>query len=63
MYKFTNGLVVFDEETKDQYLKAGMKLIKEEVKKIDVEKSNTNGIISKEYARYDKKTSKYKKQN
>lgn len=32
MYKFTNGIVVFDKETRDNYIKAGMKLIKEEVK-------------------------------
>lgn len=32
MYKFTNGIVVFDEETRDNYIKAGMKLIEEEVK-------------------------------
>ena len=27
MYKFTNGLVVFDEKTRDKYLKAGYKLM------------------------------------
>ncbi|MBS7020364.1 MAG: hypothetical protein KH135_00620 [Firmicutes bacterium] len=26
MYKFTNGIVVFDEKTRDNYLKAGYKL-------------------------------------
>lgn len=26
MYKFTNGIVVFDEKTKDAYIKAGMVL-------------------------------------
>ena len=26
MYKFTNGIVVFDEETKNAYIKAGMVL-------------------------------------
>ena len=30
MYKFTNGIVVFDEETKDAYIKAGMHLVEEE---------------------------------
>lgn len=33
MYKFTNGIVVFDKETRDNYIKAGMKLIEEEEKK------------------------------
>lgn len=32
MYKFTNGIVVFDKETRDNYIKAGMKLIEEEKK-------------------------------
>ena len=26
MYKFTNGIVVFDEKTRDAYIKAGMRL-------------------------------------
>ena len=26
MYKFTNGIVVFDEKTRDNYIKAGMRL-------------------------------------
>lgn len=30
MYRFTNGIVVYDEETRDKYLKAGMILVKEE---------------------------------
>lgn len=29
MYKFTNGVVVYDEETRDKYIKAGMTLVKE----------------------------------
>ena len=32
MYKFTNGIVVFDKETRDNYIKTGMKLIEEEKK-------------------------------
>ncbi len=32
MYKFTNGLVVFDEKTRDSYLKAGYKLVENKVK-------------------------------
>ena len=39
MYKFTNGIVVFDKETRDAYIKAGMTLIKEE--KVE-EKKETN---------------------
>lgn len=29
MYKFTNGIVVFDEKTRDSYIKAGYKLVKD----------------------------------
>lgn len=29
MYKFTNGIVVYDEETKNRYIKAGMTLVEE----------------------------------
>lgn len=30
MYKFTNGIVVFDKETRDAYIRAGMVLVKED---------------------------------
>lgn len=30
MYKFTNGVVVYDIETRDKYIKSGMTLIKDE---------------------------------
>lgn len=30
MYKFTNGIVVFDEKTRDDFIKAGYRLVKEE---------------------------------
>lgn len=31
MYKFTNGIVVFDEKTRDEYIKAGFKLVESQV--------------------------------
>lgn len=31
MYKFTNGIVVFDEKTRDAYIKAGMRLENDEI--------------------------------
>lgn len=37
MYKFTNGIVVFDEKTRDDFIKAGYRLVKEE--KIEESKS------------------------
>jgi hypothetical protein len=39
MYKFTNGVVVYDKETRDKYIKAGMILVEEEPKK----KESKNG--------------------
>lgn len=29
MYKFTNGIVVFDEKTRDDFIKAGYRLVEE----------------------------------
>jgi hypothetical protein len=40
MYKFTNGIVVFDEETKDKYINAGMTLVKEEKKVVEEDRPN-----------------------
>lgn len=39
MYKFTNGIIVYDEETKNAYIKAGMHLVEE--KKVE-DKKETN---------------------
>ena len=38
MYKFTNGVVVYDEATRDRYIKAGMILVKEEKPAVKEEK-------------------------
>lgn len=40
MYKFTNGIVSFDEKTRDNYLKAGYKLVEidSSVEHIDLSK-------------------------
>ena len=42
MYKFTNGIVVFDEKTRDDFIKAGYKLVEEE--KIEEVKIMKEGI-------------------
>lgn len=60
MYKFTNGIVVFDEKTRDDFIKAGYRLVKEEkIKEVKLEDENTsnNGTIE-EKSRGSKKTSK-----
>ena len=60
MYKFTNGIIVFDEKTRDDFIKAGYKLVKDEKKKeVKLENENTsnNGTIE-EKPRGSKKVSK-----
>ncbi len=37
MYKFKNGVIVYDEATKDKYVAAGMILIEDEPKKEEKE--------------------------
>lgn len=60
MYKFTNGIVVFDEKTRDDFIKAGYKLVEEEKIKEDKSKdenTSNNGAIE-EKSRGSKKVSK-----
>ena len=49
MYKFVNGIVVFDEKTRDDYIKAGYKLADEKTKetKVKNENSSNDGIIKR----------------
>lgn len=47
MYKFTNGLVVFTEEDKENYIKAGLVLVEEKEKA--VEEDNKNESFVREY--------------
>ena len=60
MYKFTNGIVVFDEKTRDDFIKAGYKLVEEE--KIEEDKSKdenaSNDETIEEKPRGSKKVSK-----
>lgn len=60
MYKFTNGIVVFDEKTRDEFIKAGYRLIKEEkIKEVNLEDENTsNDGTIEEKPRGSKKVSK-----
>lgn len=63
MYKFTNGIVVYDEATKNRFEKAGYKLIPEKIKKEKDEESNNDEYINKEYSRGNIKDSKNIKQH
>ena len=60
MYKFTNGIVVFDEKTRDDFIKAGYKLVEEEKieeSKSEDENTSNDGTIE-EKSRGSKKVSK-----
>ncbi len=70
MYKFTNGIVVYDERTRDNLIKAGYKLVKNENKKEqpveenvevvdnDTEEPDTSRVVNKEHSGSNSKTSK-----
>ena len=60
MYKFTNGIVVFDEKTRDEFIKAGYKLVEEEkIKEVKLEDENpSNDGVIEEKSRGSKKVSK-----
>ena len=60
MYKFTNGIVVFDEKTRDDFIKAGYKLVEEEkIKEVKLEDENlSNDGTIEEKPRGSKKVSK-----
>ena len=47
MYKFTNGVVCYDEATRDKYIKSGMILVKEKPVKKEVEEIGEEEIQSK----------------
>ena len=59
MYKFTNGIVVFDEKTRDEFIKAGYKLVEEEKKEVKLEDEDpSNDGAIEEKSRESKKVSK-----
>ena len=58
MYKFTNGVVVYDEATRDKYIKAGMTLVKQEVKKKEEKQVGEENTYSKSKQNKFEKTSK-----
>ena len=58
MYKFTNGVVVFTEEDKNNFLKAGYIL---EEKKENVKEKDSNGTINEKFERSEKATSRFRR--
>lgn len=53
MYKFTNGLVVFDEKTRDEYIEAGYRLVEhqvtidEAIKETDNENEDNSRVVER----------------
>ena len=51
MYKFTNGIVVFDEKTRDEDIKAGFKLVEsqvtidEAIEEVDNENKDNSRVV------------------
>ena len=59
MYKFTNGIVVFDKKTRDEYVRAGMLLVENKnVIKENKDGNINNDIINEEHSRNNKKAPK-----
>ena len=56
MYKFTNGVVCFTEEDKENFLKGGLVLVEEKEEKVGEE--NNDRIIEKAHSGSDSKTRK-----
>ncbi len=65
MYEFTNGIVVFDEKTRDRYIEAGYRLIEKKIETKSQEhpveineelNENTfnNGTIKRQSKKYNK---------
>lgn len=60
MYKFTNGVVVFTEEDKNNFLKAGYILEENKVEEKD-EINNNDGVISTKFEQSQKTTSRFRR--
>ena len=66
MYKFTNGVVVYDDITRDRYIKAGMVLVKEPKPEIKEEKQVGESEINSnakqnEFRKSNKRTDRFSK--
>ena len=49
MYRFTNGVVVYDEATRDKYIKSGMTLVEEKKDEVKEEKENVKETLQSEF--------------
>ncbi|MBO7614791.1 MAG: hypothetical protein J6T15_03750 [Bacilli bacterium] len=55
MYKFANGLVCFTEEDKENFIRAGLKLVEDKKEEKDV-KDDNNGVIKQRVEESNKAT-------
>lgn len=44
MYEFTNGIVIFDEKTRDRYIEAGYRLVEDKTKEFKKKLCNEDSI-------------------
>ncbi len=60
MYKFNNGVVVFTEEDKENFLKAGFTLV-EEKKEEKHEKNDNDAYVTREFGKGKKTNSRFQR--
>lgn len=62
MFRFTNGLIVYDTKTRDEYIKAGFKLVSDiENEVLDGDKTDNDTVIKEKHSRNDNKSTGNKK--
>lgn len=67
MYKFTNGIVVFDEKTRDRYIEAGYRLsekkntVKQDKKALNGNETDNDRTIKEKHTTGNTKTAKNRK--
>ena len=61
MYKFTNGVVVFTEEDKENFLRAGYVLVEEKKEEKNVKENDSNGIVREKPKANNKITSRFQR--
>lgn len=62
MFRFTNGLIVYDTKTRDEYIKAGFKLVSDiENEVLDGDKTDNDTVIKEKHSRNNSKSTGNKK--
>lgn len=61
MYKFSNGVVVFTEEDKENFLRAGYTLVEDTTKEEKYENKDNDGVIETKLEQSKKTTSRFRR--